>query len=184
MNLRSALKPLAIVAAIAAVCAIVLVVLGRDDDPADHGHLGGDGHAHVEGPTPSGADAASATKYALTAMFSWRPVEDVSTGQGLARAKPWLAEPLLGQADAPPATGLRPIPQWAGWRTSADVVTATVVIDEVGAVEGGDRRVLATVTQTVLHADGSSTPYSVMHVAAAVVQTPDGWRLSNYRVTG
>ncbi len=184
MNIRSALKPLAVVAALAAACVVVLVVLGRDDERGDHDHLGGDGHAHVEGPTPSGADAGSAAKYGLTAMFSWRPVEDISTGQGLARAKPWLAEPLLGQADAPPATGIRPIPQWSGWRASADVVTASVEIDDVGAAEQGERRVTATVTQTVLHVDGSSTPYSVMHVAAAVVETPDGWRLSNYRVTG
>jgi hypothetical protein len=168
---------------LALVCVGAVMLLNHDGGGTPP-HRAGDGYARIEGPAPHDADAATATRYGLTAMFFWRPVEDSSPGQALWRAKPWLTEPLLGQADTPPAAGIRPIPQWAGWRASADIVTATVAIDQLGPIEGDERRVEATVNQTVVHADGNTTPYVVMHVAAAVKSTADGWRLSNYRVTG
>ncbi|WP_280421512.1 hypothetical protein [Nocardia carnea] len=39
------------------------------------------------------------------------------------------------------------------------------------------------VRQTVLHRDGSSTPYRLIRVTALMLHTDHGWRLFSYRIT-
>ncbi|MEV0773643.1 hypothetical protein [Nocardia salmonicida] len=174
--------------ALAAACAATLALLTGcgDTESSDHPHPPGDAHVHIEGPTPENADAGTAATMALTAMFSWQPMSDASTGAGLARAKPWLTGTLASSADAPPATGIRPLAEWAAWRASFDIVTANVTVDQIDGDGDVDQQALvrATVIQTVQHTDGSATPYRVMHVAAAMDRTNNGWRLASYRVTG
>ncbi|MEU6191704.1 hypothetical protein [Nocardia sp. NPDC047038] len=77
---------------------------------------------------------------------------------------------------------MRELPQWAAWRRSGDIVTARAAAQ---AITGCDRHhcaVTAVVTQIVLHRDGTSTPYQVLHVHAATEHTADGWKLSDFRI--
>ena len=84
----------------------------------------------------------------------------------------------------PPATGVREMPQWAGWRAAADVVTATAAA--TGTRDCSDRTCLVVVrlTQTVQHTDQTRTPFRTLTITAATTATPGGWRLGDYRITG
>ncbi|MGW6728755.1 hypothetical protein ACWF9G_22885 [Nocardia sp. NPDC055029] len=174
------------VSAAAATTAVTMLLAGcgGGTDPNEHHHEPGDAHVHIEGPTPETADAGTAARMALTAMFSWQPKNDASTGAGLTRAKPWLTGSLATSADAPPATGVRPLAEWEAWRASGDVITAVVTVDRVDTDGDNQALVQATVTQTVQHTDGSATPYRVLRVAVATDHTTTGWRTSSYRITG
>ncbi|WP_330185941.1 hypothetical protein OHB26_38770 (plasmid) [Nocardia sp. NBC_01503] len=178
--------------ALAAVAAVVIaaglaLVLTNSHHGESGDTRGGDAAATSLGPQPDGADPATAAKYALAAMFSWQPAHDSDPGQGLTRATPWLTGELAAEATATaPATGVRPLRDWAGWATAADVVTALVTITGTGAPEHGQCLVTAQVQQIVLHRNGTRdpTPWRLMTIAASVSDTPAGWRLANYRVTG
>ncbi|MGW4242941.1 hypothetical protein [Nocardia sp. NPDC004722] len=134
------------------------------------------------GPTPAGAGAQTAAEQALTAVFTWQPVTDTSTGEGLERAKPWLTGQLLAAADTPDDSGGREIPRWASWREAADVITATAQASELTTQPDGTALVQIELTQTLLHRDGSSTRYRRMNIAATTALTPAGWRLSAFAV--
>ncbi|MFD5179429.1 hypothetical protein ACFWM1_26720 [Nocardia sp. NPDC058379] len=137
--------------------------------------------SHSEGPTPETADAATAARMALSAMFSWQPSTDAGPGAALARALPWLTGDLAAAARTAPASGVRPLPEWVGWRDSGDIVSALVEAQPPRTV-GAESSVVAVVTQLVVHRDGSATRYQRLHVTATVVNTAAGWRMTGYRV--
>lgn len=169
----------ATVAAVVLGLAVTVTAGGEDTISADE--HGAPTDAHVEGPTPADADAATAVRMALAAMFTWHLGTDPSPGAALARAGEWLTGDLAEAATAPAATEVRAVPEWAAWRASADIVTA--LVDTRAPEPGGDQTtVAATVEQLVLHTDGSRTPYTRLHVVATVTHTPAGWRMSSYRI--
>ncbi|MFC9965683.1 hypothetical protein ACFVH4_15755 [Nocardia ignorata] len=135
--------------------------------------------SHIEGPTLADADPSTAVEMGLAAMWSWQPRTDTSPGAALTRAAPWVTGDLASAATGAPATGQAP-PEWAGWRDSKDVVTALVETEPTRLDE--TTTVAATVTQQVLHRDGSSTLYRRLHVTVTVTETPQGWRMSSYRI--
>jgi hypothetical protein len=135
--------------------------------------------SHIEGPTLADADPTTAVEMGLAAMFSWQPRTDTGPGAALTRAAPWLTGDLASAATGAPATGQEPL-EWAGWRDSKDVVTALVETEPTRLDE--KTTVAATVTQQVLHRDGSSTLYRRLHVTVTVTETPQGWRMSRYRI--
>ncbi|MEV0766514.1 hypothetical protein [Nocardia sp. NPDC050435] len=163
---------------VAGVLAFALTTGGSEEHShgTDHGPLG---------PTPESAEAGAAAKYALTAMFSWQPATDASPGAGLTRAAPWLTGHLAAEAAAPPATGIRPLAEWAGWRAAGDIVTALVTVTATSPPTGGQATAAAQVRQLVQHRDNTtSTPWRDLTVTATLTETPEGWRLSSYTVTG
>lgn len=168
----------------ALLAAIVVMVISRDGDTGDGGHLGGDSEFDIHGPTPQNATAPIAAEQALATMFSWQPRHDASPGVAVTRAKPWLSGELAADADSPPATGIRTLPQWAGWREAGDIVVGSAHAITDCTPVAGHCLVKVTLTQTVLHTDGTSTPWRVLAVDATTADTPNGWRLSAYRITG
>ncbi|WP_327146826.1 hypothetical protein [Nocardia sp. NBC_01327] len=168
----------------------VLVLLGgalittTRHHPAQHASTpGGDGDYNLTDPTPHGAGPAVAAQQALMTMFSWQPSRDGSAGAGLARAKPWLSGQLAASAEMPPATGIKPLTEWAQWRQGADVVTATATTTAISAPDIGRCVVKVALTQMVLHRDGSSNRWRVMDIDARTTDSPDGWRLEGFTVT-
>ncbi|MGY2116588.1 hypothetical protein ACW9HR_22010 [Nocardia gipuzkoensis] len=180
-------RPGTILAAVGCVAAAVIAVLAlAGPDLADHGATktadAGDADHAIHGPEPRTAGPSEAAEQALAAMFTWQPATDASPGVALARARPWLTGELARASQSPPATGVREQPHWAAWRRSGDLVTARAVAQ---ASTDCDRRhcvVAAVVTQTVLHRDGASTLYQVMHINTAAQHTAEGWKISDYRV--
>ncbi|MBF6212166.1 hypothetical protein IU487_14100 [Nocardia puris] len=169
---------------VAAVLIVLTTVLtGGTEDPRSAPDTHTPGAAHVEGPEPEGADAVTVTQMGLAAMFSWQPRADPGPGAGLVRAAPWLTGELAAAAEGNgPEKGLAPLPEWASWRDSNDIVTA--LVDAEQAETGGSGpTVAATVTQQVLHHDGSTTMYRRIRVTVTVTETPQGWRMSSYRIT-
>lgn len=168
----------ATVAAVVLGLAAVVLVEGADTPRGvEHGEPP---DAHVEGPVPGGADAVTAVRMALAAMFTWHPGTDTGPGAALGRAGDWLTGDLAAAATAPAASGVRAIPEWAAWRASGDIVIA--LVDTRAPEPAGDHTsVAATVQQLVLHTDGPHTPYTRLRVVATVTPTPAGWRLSSYR---
>lgn len=179
-------KWLIVLAALAALAvaggAVALLTHHDTSGPTTGQHAPGDADSGPHGPQPEGADAITAAQQALTAMFSWQPVSDASTGAGLVRAKPYLTGQLLDAANGTPATGVRALPEWAAWRESKDVVEATVTDVKASPAQDGQALVTATVTQNVRHRDNSSTRYQVMTVSAAMVHTDAGWRMASWRM--
>ncbi|WP_410874690.1 hypothetical protein [Nocardia sp. A7] len=136
--------------------------------------------SHIEGPTPADADPSTAVEMGLAVMFSWQPSRtDTNPVAALARAAPWLTGDLASAATGASATGQAPL-EWAGWRDSNDIVTALVETKPTRLAE--KTTVAATVTQQVLHRDGSTTLYRRMEVTVTVTETPQGWRMSSYRI--
>ncbi|MBC7299391.1 MAG: hypothetical protein H5T78_00380 [Nocardia sp.] len=167
------------VATVLIVVATVLVVGAQDSAPVPGTHT--PGTAHVEGPDPAAADAVTVTQMGLAAMFSWQPRTDPGPGTGLTRAAPWVTGELAAAANSGPANGLAPLPEWARWRDSNDIVTALVDAEQT-KTDIAATTVTATVTQHVLHRDGSTTLYRRMQVTATVTETSQGWRMSSYRI--
>ncbi|MFE9328260.1 hypothetical protein ACIHDR_46040 [Nocardia sp. NPDC052278] len=175
---------LILIGAIAATAVIMTAIISRtDSDTAESPTPAGDAGLAVHGPQPEGAGPQTAAVQALTAMFSWQPVSDPSPGAALTRARLWLTGELALVADSPPATGIREQPGWSAWRRSGDILTATANVD--GAGEHTDLRVnlTATVTQTVLHRDGTTTTYRELRITATVLRTNHGWRLAAYHAS-
>ncbi|WP_280345508.1 hypothetical protein [Nocardia neocaledoniensis] len=174
----------AVIVGIAAVLIVLITVLtggAEESGPAPDTHT--PGAAHVEGPEPEDADAVTVTQMGLAAMFSWQPRTDPGPGAGLVRAAQWLTGELAASAaSSGPASVAAPLPEWAAWRDSNDIVTALVDAEQGQTTEIGTT-VTATVTQQVLHRDGSTTMYRRMRVTVTVAETPQGWRMSSYRIT-
>ncbi|MFE7718575.1 hypothetical protein ACFU44_05985 [Nocardia rhizosphaerihabitans] len=169
------------VATATAVVLLGLSLAGCSTDPTTT-DTAASSESHSEGPTPETADAATTARMGLSAMFSWQPCIDAGPGAALSRALPWFTGELATTAaTTAPASGVRPLPEWAGWRDSGDIVTALVEAQPPRTV-GAETAVAAVVTQLVLHRDGSATRYQRLHVTATVVNTAAGWRMAGYRV--
>ncbi|MDZ7931289.1 MAG: hypothetical protein U5N21_15045 [Rhodococcus sp. (in: high G+C Gram-positive bacteria)] len=163
-----------VVAVAAAV--ITLVKFSSSDESHDPAT---DAHVHLD---ERGSDPDAVAEAALAAMFSWQPAIDPSPAAAVGRAQRWLGGQLAADATQPTATGIRPLPQWAGWRDSGDIVTATAQSGE--PISASDTRQVLDValTQTVLHRDGSTTPYSDYRVRAVVEKNTDTWQLTEYNL--
>ncbi len=168
--------------ALIGVCiSIVLTVIvaglvwAFDRDSPDSAAIGSDAsHAHSH---PNGdSDVDDVAERVVTLMFSWEPAVDASTADALARAVPWLAEPMLSSARTP-NPNLREDPGWASWRRAADIVTASVHVDGGATTSEAAHRYL-TVTQQVQHLNSATTPLSTVSVRADLIHTSGGWRVS------
>lgn len=174
-----------LLAVLAAAVALIMAIAGctsTDNEPSatDHDHL----HEHYSAPPglPTGETATVLTT-ALSAMFSWEPVTDDSPTDALRRATPHLTGEALKSAQSPDARGVRSSAQWAGWRASGDLITARVSDAQATTTGPGKAFGRATVTQTVLHLNGGSTPYRSFTVTARLRQDADVWKLATYPET-
>ncbi|MBF6302441.1 hypothetical protein IU459_33610 [Nocardia amamiensis] len=170
-------------AAAVLLAAAALAGPGRDTR-TDTSTVVGDAEHAIHGPQPATASAPEAAEQALAAMFTWQPVTDTSPGAALPRARSWLAGDLARAADSPPAPGVRELPEWAVWRRSGDIVTAHADAEIANDCDWQHCTIVATVTQTVLHRDGTSTPYRDMRIHARTQHNTEGWRVTGYRVVG
>jgi hypothetical protein len=144
---------------------------------------GTDAHVHVDDGTPETASPETVAGRALSAMFSWQPVIDPSPGAAMGRALPWLGGDLATEASMPPAEGIRPLPSWQLWKQSGDVISASATVEPEPVHSTPEKQTWRVqVRQTVLHADGSSTPYSHQTMSADLEHTDSGWRLVSYNV--
>ncbi|MEU2042667.1 hypothetical protein [Nocardia niwae] len=180
-------RPRTIVVAAGGVAVAVITVWALADPnlgdrSAPSTTAAGDAEHAIHGPEPDTAGPAEATEQAFAAMFTWQPVTDATPGAALSRARPWLTGELARASQRPPATGMREQPHWDSWRRSGDIVTAHAVAQASTDCDRSHCTVTATITQTVLHRDGATTPYQVMHVNAATQHTPEGWKVSDYRL--
>ncbi|MBF6341579.1 hypothetical protein IU450_37735 [Nocardia abscessus] len=174
---------LAVLCCVAAAVLAAVALAGPDHgDRPDTTSAPGDAEHSIHGLRPDTAGPAEAAQQALAALFTWQPVTDATTGVALSRARPWLTGELARASQYPLATGVREPPYWAAWRRSGDIVTAHAVAPASPDCHRDGCTVTAVVTQTVLHRDGTSTPYQVMHVNAATQHTPEEWKLSDYRI--
>ncbi|WP_067694632.1 hypothetical protein [Nocardia jejuensis] len=171
------------VAVTALAAAALVVTLRTAHQPATTPEHGGDAEYEITGPVPSGAGPGLAAQQGLSVMFSWQPNTDPSPGAALTRATPWLAGQLAREAGSPPATGIKPLSEWARWREAGDIVVATAHTSGVRVPTDSTAVVSVALTQTVLHRDGTSTRWRVMNIDASTVSGPDGWRLSAYTIT-
>ncbi|WP_051722144.1 MULTISPECIES: hypothetical protein [Actinomycetes] len=174
--------------AVAAVCAVALLVAGCGSDheqpapaPSPVGH---DAHDHLpSAPTPQTAAASVVASQALATMFTWQPVTEDDSRQALQRAAPWLGGTLAAGTPTSLGSTGQPDPRWASWRRRGDVVIAAA---DVGPARTPDTSSTAarsvTVRQHVLHTDGTSTPLAPTHIHATLTRTPTGWRLTDYTV--
>src|SRR3546814_15487637 len=101
----------------------------------------------------------------------------------MARALPWLGGDLAKEASMPPAEGIRPLPSWQLWKQSGDVISASATVEPEPVHSTPEQQTWRVqVRQTVLHADGSSTPYSHPTTSADREHTDSGWPLVSYNV--
>lgn len=163
-----------------AALGIALAGCGTDQAPEVSGT---DTHVHVDEGTPETAAPETVAGRALSAMFSWQPVVDSSPGAAMGRALPWLGGDLAKEATMPPAEGIRPLPSWQLWKQSGDVISASASVEPEPVQSTPYRQTWRVqVRQTVLHADGSSTPYSAQTMSADLEHTDSGWRLMSYSI--
>lgn len=172
---------------LATAVALIMAIAGctstsTDSEPSatDHDHL----HEHYSAPPglPTG-ETATALTTALSAMFSWEPVTDDSPTDALRRATPHLTGEALKSAQAPAVRGVRSSAEWAGWRASGDLITARVSDAQAAITGPGKAFGRASVTQTVLHLNGGSTPYRSFTVTVQLRQDKDVWKLAAYPET-
>ncbi len=173
---------LAVLGCVALVVALVFSACGGDSpDPHSDVHAGGHDHSHDlptgDGPTLDASADESATE-ALQRIYSWEPATDADSGDGMRRAVPWLSGALRTVATRGDDT-VRALPEWQQWRTNHDIVVAAVKVtartDRPGDLDV-ERRAL--VTQNVMHADGTTTPWRLMTVDIALSRDDDQrWRM-------
>ena len=163
----------------------VLALLGitacgsGDDHPPHTEHEHGEHYTAPPGLVDADAPSGALTK-ALAAIFSWEPVTDDSPTEALRRAAPHLTGDALRSAQAPNASGVRTSAEWAGWRASGDLITARVDSAQATITSPGTAFGRATVTQTVLHLNGGSTPHRSFTVTAQLRQVEGTWKLATY----
>lgn len=164
--------------AVAAVALILLMVLtGCSSSPEQPDAPGVDDHTQAPGPQDS-VIADVATSW-LTAVYSWQPAADRSPTDALIRARRWATGPLADPN--PPRVSTRPDPQWEAWRSSGDVITAT--IDDLDVISTGmTATTSARVSQVAMHADGDSSPIPRLKVTVSLKKLESGhWKVTDYR---
>lgn len=170
-----------LIAAVFVVLALLgITACGSGDDEQPHtDHEHGEHYTAPPGLVDAQAPSGALTK-ALSAIYSWEPVTDDSPTEALRRAAPHLTGDALRSAQAPNASGVRTSAEWAGWRSSGDLITSRVDSAQATITSPGKAFGRATVTQTVLHLDGGSTPYSSFTVTAQLRQVEGIWKLATY----
>lgn len=173
---------LAVLGCVALVVALMFSACSGDS-PDPHSDVHADGHDHShdlptgDGPTPDASADESATE-ALQRIYSWEPATDADSGDGMRRAVPWLSGALRTVATRGDDT-VRALPEWQQWRTNHDIVTAAVKVTARADPPGDldvERRAL--VTQDVMHADGTATPWRLMTFDIALSRDDDQrWRM-------
>ncbi|WP_078113945.1 hypothetical protein [Gordonia sp. IITR100] len=169
----------AVLGCIALVVALALSACGGDSpDPQPDSHASGHELPTGDGPQAGASPDESATE-ALQRIYSWEPATDDDSGDGMRRAVPWLSGALRTVATRGGDDTVRALPEWQQWRTNHDIVTAAVKVtaraDPPGALDV-ERR--AVVTQDVMHADGTSTPWRLMTFTLALSRDDDQrWRM-------
>lgn len=163
---------------LAALALTIMVVLAGCSSPDPDPGNGADDHTGTPGPQNSVlADVVTSW---LTAVYSWQPGSDRSPTDALIRARQW-ATGTLADPD-PPRVSTRPDPQWQAWRSSGDVVTAT--IDDLDVIKQSPITATASarVSQIALHTDGDSTPLPKLTVTVSLKQLESGdWKVTDYR---
>ena len=149
------------------------------DHPAAEQHDHGEHYTAPPGLI-NAQEPAGALTTAAAAIFSWEPVTEDSPTDALRRATPHLTGEALKSAQTPDARGVRSSAEWAGWRTSGDLITARVTDAQATISRPGTAFGRATVTQTVLHLNGGSTPYRTFTVTAHLRQVQGTWKLATY----
>jgi Mce-associated membrane protein len=151
----------------------------HDDEQPHPEHDHGEHYTSPPGVVDATAPAAALTR-ALSAIFSWEPVTDTSPTDALRRATPHLTGDALRSAQTPEARSVRTSPEWAGWRTSGDLITARVDSAQATITGPGEAFGRATISQSVLHLGGGSTPYRSFTVTAQLRQIEGNWKLATY----
>lgn len=173
-----------VAASIAAILVVMLIAAGCSSDDQT-GTPPNTAHQHDEdySGTPGLADAAAPTgvlNTALTTIFSWEPVTDTSPTDALQRSAPQLTGAAAASARDGNRAQIRTSVEWTAWHDAGDLITARVEGAQATLLNPDKAVGRATVTQTVLHLDGGSTPYQRFTAAAELVRTADGWKLATY----
>lgn len=163
------------------LAALGIAACGSDtkDHPAAEQHDHGEHYTAPPGLI-NAQEPAGALTTAAAAIFSWEPVTDDSPTDALRRAIPHLTGDALTSARTPDVRGVRTSAEWAGWRTSGDLITARVTDAQATISSPGTAFGRATVTQTVLHLNGGSTPYRSFTVTAQLRRVESAWKLATY----
>ena len=166
-RIRRAATALAVVLTLATAAAC-----SESDPPTAH-----DDYGTVTPGVPDAGSVDQVFTQALSTIYSWQPTSDRSPTDALIRAKGFLTGDALRAAESDGV--VRPSAEWGAWARSGDVVTVAIAnahtIDRVGGAATGS----AVVTQTVLHRDGSTTPYATFTVTAEL-RDQGGWKLATY----
>lgn len=154
---------------------------GDENADRQNSHSGRDVHSTAPGPQPTDQDPGQVATAWLQIVYAWEPVTDTSPTDALIRARA-LATGTLAAEQPPTATVRNTLPQWSAWRSSGDIITATVADPDVTTVDDTNAVVRATVTQTVLHSDGDTTPWEKLEVTVTLQKTLAGlWKVSDSR---
>ncbi|MEZ2123002.1 hypothetical protein [Corynebacterium sp. CCM 9203] len=178
---------------IAVVLGVMLVVVwnnkqGPESETTRTYDLSTDEHADHDGAkdlTAPGDNAEFNAAQAMREMYSYKPGEDKDRRDAGARAAryfiPKMAEGLKNQPETRPQPSA--IEEWNGWAKSRDeVVAAARAIDSY--VIGDVSTVTVEVVQTVLSPSiKTMTRLDPFTVRVTLTSTPDGWRVSTWKIT-
>lgn len=139
-------------------------------------------------PAPTGEKtetdlAEDAARQALTAMWSWQPATDTSSGDALARARPWFTDDLAATTTPTEQPERGPGWQWDQWRTDKARIVADVALGCSGCPPDEAARIyrVATITQTVVTPDGAVTALDEpITMWVTVVRQGDAWRVAEF----
>lgn len=169
----SVLVGLGIVAA--AGIAIILTLVFGGTDPAEQP---GTDAGHIIDPI--GTEPADIAITAMSGIFTWQPAVQDSTWDALHSQQHYLTGAIATAAAAPPEPPPAPLSGWAAWARSNDTITAVVQPDGEPNINGHNATVPVTISQTVQHADGSSTPYTTYTATIELNNGSGSWEVSNY----
>lgn len=138
--------------------------------------------------TPSQAgDAAEAERVAvtaLTAMWSWTPNADSSRADAVDRAIPWFTAELAKSSTTGGSLERGQGLEWEQWKDEGARVDAAVTVGCSGCPPDTADRIdrVATVKQTVVHADGSTEAGDTLTIWVAMTKEHAGWRVAEWTI--
>ncbi|MGU3438164.1 hypothetical protein ACNHUS_34790 [Actinomycetes bacterium M1A6_2h] len=131
---------------------------------------------------PVGTEPADVAVTVMSGVFSWQPAVQDSSWDALHTQQEYLSGAMAEAAARPPSPAPKPLSEWAAWARSGDTITAVVRLDGGPTVDGDDASVPVTITQTVQHTDGDTTPYATSTATVTLEKVSDGWKVVNYRL--
>lgn len=162
----------------AALAVIVVLVFGAANAPAPE-QLGTDaGYAF----DPIGTEPAAVAVAVMSGVFTWQPAVQDSTWEALHSQQDHLTGPMATAAAQPPTPAPNPLPEWAAWSRSGDVVTAVVRLNGDPTIDADTATVPVTISQTVQHSDGDTTSYTHYAANVTLAQQSGAWKVSNYQL--